>query len=66
MTSPAPIPSRQEVTDEMLTRAVGAYDAVWQWWPDLTAKNVDECRREALRAALSAALAGREVDDGQA
>ena len=36
-----------------LDNAIAAYNAVWQAWPNMHAGNVDECRREAMRAALS-------------
>ena len=35
--------------------AVAAYNAVWQSWHGLDARNVDECRTVAMAAALAVA-----------
>ena len=46
------------LTDADVERAVAAYNAVWQSWGPmpLDASTVDECRRGAMRAAISAYL----------
>ena len=46
---------RERGLDETeLKAAVDAYNAVWQSWSDITAHNVEVCRRAAMTAALNA------------
>jgi hypothetical protein len=55
LVSPLTLTGREAEVSDRLNRAIASYNEVWQAWKDLTTANVDECREEAMCAALRAA-----------
>jgi hypothetical protein len=41
--------------DRKIAVAIAAYVAVWDSWQGLDARNINQCRRAAMAAALAAA-----------
>ena len=47
-------------SDEQVDQAIAAFDDTWRKRPDITVKNFEEARRDAMRSALQAALNPKE------
>ncbi len=50
-------------SEEQVDRAIAAFDETWRKRPDITVKNFEEARRDAMRSALGSLVKGTRMNE---